>query len=78
MPSTVEEYLAACQLEGVWVSGIQWMRAVSFLFNVRVAVIIYGQPLVRLFGEGEKKIYLYMVLALVTHLHFFIHSILPR
>jgi hypothetical protein len=61
VPSTVEEYLDASSQNGVWVQGIHWLRGISCLFNVRVAVIIYGQPIVRFFGSGAITIFLYKV-----------------
>jgi hypothetical protein len=61
VPSTVEEYLDASSQDGVWVQGIHWLRAISCFFYVRVAVIIYGQPIVRFFGSGPITIFLYKV-----------------
>ncbi len=60
-PSTIAEYLDAVLIEGVWVQGWHWLRAISFLYEVRVAVVIYGQHIVRFFGEGPATIYLYKV-----------------
>jgi hypothetical protein len=61
MPGTVQEYLDACVCEGVWVQGLHWLRAISYLHDVRVAVIIYDQLLVRFIGSGSKTIFLYKV-----------------
>ena len=61
VPTTVDEYLDASSQDGVWVQGIHWLRAISFLYDVRVAVIIYGQPIVRYFGSGSITIFLYKV-----------------
>jgi len=61
VPTTVVEYLEASSHEGVWVQGIHWLRAISFLFDVRVAVIIFGQPIARFFGSGNITIFLYKV-----------------
>jgi hypothetical protein len=61
IPTTIEEYLDASSHDGVWVQGTHWLRAISFLFDVRVAVIIYGQPIARFFGSGPITIYLYKV-----------------
>jgi hypothetical protein len=35
------------------------MRGVSYLYNVRVAVIVFGNDAVRYFGEGDVTVYLY-------------------
>jgi hypothetical protein len=59
VPATIEEYLDASSHDGVWVQGTHWLRAISFLFDVRVAVVIYGQPIVRFFGSGPHTIFLY-------------------
>jgi hypothetical protein len=59
VPTTIEEYLDAISHDGVWVQGTHWLRAISFLFDVRVAVVIYGQPIVRFFGSGSITIFLY-------------------
>ena len=61
-PCTIAEYLDAVAIDGVWVQGWHWLRAISFLYAVRVAVVIYGHEVVRFFGEGEgPPIYLYKV-----------------
>ena len=66
-PSTIEEYLDAVANDGVWVQGNHWLRAISSLYRVRVAVVIYDQEIVRYVGEGEgPPIYLYKVDA-ATH-----------
>ncbi len=67
VPTTVDEYLDASSHDGVWVQGIHWLRAISFLFEVRVGVLIYGQPIVRFFGSGSVTIFLYKVC--LTSLH---------
>jgi hypothetical protein len=59
-PCTIAEYLDAVATEGVWVQGYHWLRAISFLYDVRVAVVIYTHPVIRFFGEGPP-IYLYKV-----------------
>jgi len=61
VPTTLDEYLEASSHEGVWVQGIHWLRAISFLFDVRVAVIIFGHPIARFFGTGNVTIFLYKV-----------------
>ena len=61
VPATIEVYLDAVEQEGVWVQGSHWLRAISILFNVRVAVVIYGHPIVRFFGQGPVTIYLYKI-----------------
>jgi hypothetical protein len=60
-PRSVEEYLDASACDGVWIRGMHWLRAVSFLHEVRVAVVINDQLIVRYIGAGEKTIYLYKV-----------------
>ena len=60
-PATVDEYLQACETDGVWTQGFHWLRAVSFLYDVRVAVVIFGQEIVRFFGQGDTTLYLYKV-----------------
>ena len=61
VPATIETYLDAVELEGVWVTGWHWLRAISFLYNVRVAVVIYGHPIIRFFGQGPSTIFLYKI-----------------
>ena len=60
-PATVDDYLQACETDGVWTQGFHWLRAVSFLYDVRVAVVIFGQEIVRFFGQGDRTFYLYKV-----------------
>ena len=52
--------LDAVEQDNVWVQGWHWQRAISILFNVRVAVVIFGQRVVRFIGQGPVTIYLYM------------------
>jgi hypothetical protein len=59
VPGSTERYLDAVSNNGVWPQGCHWFRGVSYLFNVRVAVIIFGQPIVRYFGQGDVTLYLY-------------------
>ncbi len=61
VPGTVAEYLDASACDSVWVRGLHWLRAVSYLHEVRVAVVINDQLLVRHIGAGEKTIHLYKV-----------------
>jgi hypothetical protein len=58
-PSTIVEYLDASEIEGVWPQGLHWLRAISFLHDVRIGVVIFNQPIVRYIGSGEKTIFLY-------------------
>ena len=60
-PDTVGNYLHAVASDGVWAQGHHWLRAISFLYDVRVAVVIYGNSVVRFFGQGRVTIYLYKV-----------------
>ena len=60
-PATVAEYLDACSADGVWTQGFHWLRAVSYLHDVRIGVVIYGHPIVRFFGDGPRTIWLYKV-----------------
>jgi hypothetical protein len=64
-PSTVPRYLEACAVDGVWVTGTHWLRAISFLHSVRVGVVIFGQDIIRFFGEGQQTIFLYKVLSIL-------------
>ena len=61
VPNSVTEYLDASACDSVWIRGMHWLRAVSFLHDVRVAVVIYGQLMVRYIGSGEQTIHLYKV-----------------
>lgn len=61
VPQSFQEYLDASACDGVWIRGLHWLRAISFLHEVRVAVVIYNQLLVRYIGSGEKTIHLYKV-----------------
>jgi len=59
VPGSTEMYLDAVSNNGVWPQGFHWFRGVSFLYNVRVAVIIFGNSIVRYFGHGDVTLYLY-------------------
>jgi hypothetical protein len=59
VPSSVAEYLDASACDKVWVRGMHWLRAISYLHEVRVAVIINDQLIVRYIGAGERTIHLY-------------------
>ncbi len=59
VPGSTERYLDAVSNNGVWPQGFHWFRGVSFLYNVRVAVIIFGNSIVRYFGHGDVTLYLY-------------------
>jgi hypothetical protein len=59
VPATRDNYLNAVENDGVWAQGWHWLRAISVLYDVRVAVIIFGHPIVRYFGQGQLTIYLY-------------------
>jgi len=59
VPGSTERYLDAVSNNGVWPQGFHWIRGVSFLYNVRVAVIIFGNHVVRFFGQGDVTLYLY-------------------
>ena len=61
VPAAIPVYLDAVDQEGVWVTGTHWLRAISLLYNVRVAVVIFGHPIVRFFGQGSVTIYLYKI-----------------
>ena len=60
-PSTTAEYLEAVAFDAVWVQGFHWLRAIAYLFEVRVAIVIYGHEVVRFFGQGPVTLYLYKV-----------------
>jgi OTU-like cysteine protease len=60
-PASVPEYIDAVSHDGVWVQGLHWIRAVSFLYDVRICVVIYGQQFVRFVGTGTSTVYLYNV-----------------
>jgi hypothetical protein len=60
-PTSISEYLDASACDGVWVRGLHWLRAISFLYDVRVAVVINGQLILRYIGAGEKTIHFYKV-----------------
>ena len=56
VPSSIAEYLDASACDGVWVRGLHWLRAISYLHEVRVAVVISNQLVIRYIGAGEKII----------------------
>ena len=60
-PASVPEYIDAVSHDGVWVQGLHWLRAVSFLYDVRICVVIYGQQFVRFVGTGTSTVYLYNI-----------------
>ncbi len=59
VPSTREEYLSAVAVDGVWIQGYHWMRAVAYLARVRLGVVIYPFDSVIYFGQGDYTIFLY-------------------
>ena len=61
VPSSIAEYIDASACDNVWVRGLHWLRAISYLHEVRVGVVIYDQLIVRYIGAGEKTIHLYKV-----------------
>ena len=67
IPRTVQEYLEASAMDGVWVQGLHWLRAVARIFNVRVGVVIYGHEIIRFVGGefSDTTIYLYKVTLLL-------------
>jgi hypothetical protein len=66
VPSTREEYLSAVAVDGVWIQGYHWMRAVAYLARVRLGVVIYAFDSVIYFGQGDYTIYVYKA-DVVTH-----------
>ena len=72
-PSTVLEYIDAVAHDGVWVQGLHWTRAVSFLYDVRIAVVLYGQDIVRFIGRGDSTVFLYKTDD-TTHFDPLVHS----
>ena len=54
-PDTVEEYLNVCAIDGVWVQGYHWFRAVAVLFNCCVVVVIHGHEHLYLFGDPDHE-----------------------
>ena len=58
-PSTRQEYLNAVAVDGVWIQGYHWLRAVSYIFRVRVGLVIYPFDSVIYYGQGDYTIFLY-------------------
>jgi hypothetical protein len=58
-PSTRQEYLDAVAVDGVWIQGYHWLRAVSYIFKVRVGLVIYPFDSVVYYGQGDYTIFLY-------------------
>jgi hypothetical protein len=58
-PSTRQEYLDAVAVDAVWIQGYHWLRAVSYIFRVRVGLVIYPFDSVIYFGQGDCTIFLY-------------------
>jgi hypothetical protein len=58
-PTTPQNYCDAVECDGVWVQGMHWFRAMSYLYDVCIAVIIFGQDDIRFFGSGDTTVYLY-------------------
>jgi len=61
VPAAIPVYFDAVEQDNVWVQGWHWQRAISILFSVRVAVVIFGQRVVRFIGQGPVTIFLYKV-----------------
>ena len=60
-PGSVTEYIDAVSKDGVWVQGLHWCRAVSYLHDVRIGVVVYGSEYVRFVGSGTATVFLYNV-----------------
>ena len=62
VPLTIEDYLDASAHDGVWIQGYHWLRAVAFLYEVRVGIVICGHEFIRFIGVDEGiTIFLYKV-----------------
>ncbi len=70
--TTRAQYLKAVAVDGVWIQGYHWMRAVSTIAMVRVGLVIYSFDSVIYFGQGDKTIYLYKVWLFLSADHSFI------
>jgi hypothetical protein len=68
-PTTRAQYLKAVAVDGVWIQGYHWMRAVSTIAMVRVGLVIYSFDSVCYFGHGDKTIYLYKVWSFLSADH---------
>ena len=53
IPGTADKYFEAVSKNSVWVEGFHWLRTVSILFNVNIAVHIYKFDHVIVFGEDD-------------------------
>jgi hypothetical protein len=60
-PTTRAEYLDAVAVDGVWIQGYHWLRAVATIARIRVGLVIYPFDSVIYFGKGDTTIYLYKV-----------------
>ena len=60
-PTTRAQYLKAVAVDGVWIQGYHWLRAVSTIALVRVGVVIFEFDSVVYFGQADATIYLYKV-----------------
>lgn len=59
-PETVEEYLNVSAIDGVWIQGYHWLRAVAAIFDCCVVTIIHGHQHLYLFGDPTlERIHLY-------------------
>jgi hypothetical protein len=60
IPESIREYLDVSAIDGVWVQGYHWLRAVAALYNICMCVVVHNHDHVHLFGDSTKqRLYVY-------------------
>ena len=60
IPQTVQAYLELSAINGVWVQGYHWLRAVAAIFNCCVVVVVHAHQSVYVFGDpAHERFHLY-------------------
>jgi hypothetical protein len=60
IPESIREYLDVSAIDGVWVQGYHWLRAVAALYNICICVVVHNHDHVHLFGDSTKqRLYVY-------------------
>jgi hypothetical protein len=72
-PDTVDEYLDVSAIDGVWVQGYHWPRAVAAIFNCCVVVVVHGHQYLYLFGDPAHERFHFYKRDVETH-----YDALPR
>jgi hypothetical protein len=55
IPDNIREYLDVSAIDGVWVQGYHWLRAVASIYDICLGVVVHNHDYVHLFGDITKQ-----------------------